>query len=594
MKFQERKDNRKLKTISLSVVAVIIIIAIITGVIIAINKAKENYTVEEISSEDINYYKIISDGKSGVIDKDGKVIIKPEYNTIKIKNPKEAIFICIYDYNAASGEYKTKVLNEKNEEILTNCENVNTIDIKEIVSSIPYEKTVLQYQKDGKYGIIDFNGKDITKPIYEEIRNMPYREGELIVKKDGKYGVININGGKLVNFEYDYITGDNYYSTEKEYALDGYIVGKNDENGKMQYGYLNSDRQQYLELDFDRIYRMNNVKDDANTYLVAEKDGNIQLYKNDKVLLDNNYQAINYNEDSGLLILQKDNKFGITDLNGKQILNVEYDQIQIPGNYILATKNGNSETYDLSGTKQEDLRYANVLKTANENYSITIDTNDKYGVISKDGNTLIENKYNYIQYLYDNYFIVGGDSGKSGIVNDKGEEILPTNYEVIQKLDNSDIIQAMVGNVLELYNKQMSKIISMENGKLDIKDNYVKVYSSTQTAYVSLDGLLKTDFEIFPDNTLFASEKDGKWGFVDKNNNVKIDYQYDKVTELNELGFAGIKKDGKWGVIDKDGNIILEPTYTIPEQNGEPYFIGKYYKVISGYEEEYFTDDVNE
>lgn len=55
---------------------------------------------------------------------------------------------------------------------------------------------------------------------------MPYREGELIVKKDGKYGVININGGKLVNFEYDYITGDNYYSIEKEYALDGYIVGK--------------------------------------------------------------------------------------------------------------------------------------------------------------------------------------------------------------------------------------------------------------------------------------------------------------------------------------------------------------------------------
>ena len=256
MKFQERKDNRKLKRISLSVVAVIIIIAIITGVIIAINKAKENYIVEEISSADINYYKIISDGKSGVIDKDGKVIIEPEYNTIKIPNPKEAIFICIYDYNAASGEYKTKVLNEKNEEILTNYENVNTIDIKEIVSSIPYEKTVLQYQKNGKYGIIDFNGKDITKPIYEEIRNMPYREGELIVKKDGKYGIININGGKLVNFEYDYITGDNYYSTEKEYALDGYIVGKNDENGKMQYGYLNSDRRQYLELDFDRIYRI--------------------------------------------------------------------------------------------------------------------------------------------------------------------------------------------------------------------------------------------------------------------------------------------------------------------------------------------------
>ncbi len=594
MKFQEKKDNRKLKKISLLVLIVIIIIAIIIGIIIAINKSKENYTVEQISTADINYYKIISDGKSGVIDKAGNVIIEPEYNTIKIPNPKEAIFICVYDYNAASGEYKTKVLNEKNEEILTNYENVNTIDIKEIVSSIPYEKTVLQYQKDGKYGIIDFSGKDITNPIYEEIKNMPYREGELIVKKDGKYGVININGGKLVNFEYDYITGDNYYSTDKEYALDGYIVGINDENGKMQYGYLNSNREQYLETSFDRIYRMNNVKDDENAYLVAEKNGNIQLYKNDKVLLDNNYQSINYNEDSGLLILQKDNKFGVTDLNGKQILNIDYNQIQIPGDYIIATKDGNSETFDLAGTKQEKLRYANVLMTDNENYNITIDTNDKYGVISKNGTTLIENKYNYIQYLYDNYFIVGGDSGKSGIVNDKGEEILQTNYEVIQRLDNSDIIQAMVGNVLELYNKQMSKIISMEEGKLDISNNYIKVYSTTQTAYVSLDGSLKTDFEIFPDNKLFAAEKEGRWGFIDKNNNVKLDYQYDKVTELNELGFAGIKKDGKWGVIDKDGNIILEPTYTIPEQNGEPYFIGKYYKVISGYEEEYFTDDLNE
>lgn len=423
---------------------------------------------------------------------------------------------------------------------------------------------------------------------------MPYREGELIAKKDDKYGVININGGKLLDFKYDYITGDSYYSTEKEYTLDGYIVGVNNGDGKMQYGYLNSNRNQLLETSFDRVYRMNNVKDDENVYLVTEKDGNIQLYRNDKILLDNNYQAINYNEDSKLLILQKDNKYGVTDLNGKQILNIEYDQIQIPGNYIIAIKNGNSETFDLSGTKQENLQFTNIMMTNNENYNISIDTNDKYGVISKDGTTIIENKYNYIQYLFANYFIVGGDSGKSGIINDKGEELLPINYEVIQKIDNSDIIQAMTGNTLELYNKQISKIVSMENGKLDINNNYIKVYSTTQTEYVGLDGSLKSDFDIFPDNTLFASEKDGMWGFVDKNNNIKVNYQYEKVTELNELGFAGIKKDGKWGVIDKNGNVILEPTYEIAEQNGEPYFIGKYYKVISGYEEEYFTDNINE
>lgn len=535
----------------------------------------------------------MSNGKSGIIDKTGKVIIEPKYNTIKLPNPKKPIFICIYDYNAVSGEYKTKVLNEKNEEILKNYENVNTIDIKEVVSSIPYEKTVLQYQKDGKYGIINFEGKSIIKPIYEEIRNMPYREGELIVKKQGKYGVVSINGGKLLDCKYDYITGDNYYSEEKKYELDGYIVGINNEDGKMQYGYINNKREQILDVEFDKIYRMNDVKDDENIYLLAEKDGKIQLYKNNKLLLDNNYQSINYSEDSKLLILQKDGRYGVTDLNGKQILSVDYEQIRIPGDYIIAIKDGKQVIFDLVGTQKENLAYTNILKTENENYNITVDKNDKYGVINKDGNILIGNKYNYIQYLYDNYFIVGGETGKSGIINDKGEEILPIKYEVIQKLDKNNIVQAMVGNVLELYSKEMNNIVSMENGKIEINDEYIKVYSNNQTTYVSNDGTLKTNFEIF-NNNIFASEREGKWGFVNKDNNVVVDYQYDKVTEVNELGFAGIKKDGKWGVIDGKANIILEPTYKIPEQNGEPYFIGKYYKVISGYEIEYFTDDINE
>ena len=593
MKFQEKKDNKKLKQISIIVIIEIILITAITGVIIVINKSKENYELEKISNEDINYYKIMSNGKSGIIDKTGKVIIEPKYNTIKLPNPKEPIFICIYDYNAVSGEYKTKVLNEKNEEILKNYENVNTIDIKEVVSSIPYEKTVLQYQKDGKYGIINFEGKSIIKPIYEEIRNMPYREGELIVKKQGKYGVVSINGGKLLDCKYDYITGDNYYSEEKKYELDGYIVGINNEDGKMQYGYINNKREQILDVEFDKIYRMNDVKDDENIYLLAEKDGKIQLYKNNKLLLDNNYQSINYSEDSKLLILQKDGRYGVTDLNGKQILSVDYEQIRIPGDYIIAIKDGKQVIFDLVGTQKENLAYTNILKTENENYNITVDKNDKYGVINKDGNILIGNKYNYIQYLYDNYFIVGGETGKSGIINDKGEEILPIKYEVIQKLDKNNIVQAMVGNVLELYSKEMNNIVSMENGKIEINDEYIKVYSNNQTTYVSNDGTLKTNFEIF-NNNIFASEREGKWGFVDKDNNVVVDYQYDKVTEVNELGFAGIKKDGKWGVIDGKANIILEPTYKIPEQNGEPYFIGKHYKVISGYEIEYFTDDINE
>ena len=200
MKFREKRDNKKLKRISLIVLIVLVVLAVIIKIITAVNKSKENYTVEKISSSDMNYYRIISNGKSGVIDKNGNVIIKPEYNTIKIPNPKDPIFVCIYDYNATTGDYKTKVLNDQGQEILTNYEDVNTIEIKEIVSSIPYEKTVLQYQKDGKYGIIDFNGKEITKP---EESSLEYTNKNRIKVKPGfNYSAVINFGVKCSSGEY--------------------------------------------------------------------------------------------------------------------------------------------------------------------------------------------------------------------------------------------------------------------------------------------------------------------------------------------------------------------------------------------------------
>ena len=37
---------------------------------------------------------------------------------------------------------------------------------------MPYEKKVLRYKQNGKYGLIDYEGKVITKPIYEEIEGL--------------------------------------------------------------------------------------------------------------------------------------------------------------------------------------------------------------------------------------------------------------------------------------------------------------------------------------------------------------------------------------------------------------------------------------
>ena len=44
------------------------------------------------------------------------------------------------------------------------------------------------------------------------------------------------------------------------------------------------------------------------------------------------------------------------------------------------------------------------------------------------------------------------------------------------------------------------------------------------------------------------SKKDGKYGFIDKEGNVIVDYQYDDATQQNAYGYAGIKKRWKMGI----------------------------------------------
>ena len=108
--------------------------------------------------------------------------------------------------------------------------------------------------------------------------------------------------------------------------------------------------------------------------------------------------------------------------------------------------------------------------------------------------------------------------------------------------------------------------------------------------YFNPQGEEKSNKEILMQNKIFSDVKDGKWGFVDSNGNVIVDYIYDDVTEQNLYGFAGVKKAGKWGSINKDGQVVIEPTYTL-NNNNEVDFIGEYYKFTYGYKKFNYTKD---
>lgn len=568
------------------IVLTILIIIIIVGVFLFLDYKNKEYALTEVS--EYKYYQLNEEGKYGVIDVSGNIVIEPIYESVKIPNPEKSVFIC-------TNENKTIVLNENKEEIFTEYEEVTAIPIKGVVSSIPYEKRVLKYKSDGKYGLIDYNGKVITKPIYEEIEGMQNKESVLLVKQDGKYGAINDKGAKLIEPKYDEIIADGFYTEENKYGLSGYIVKNTTQDG-YRYGYINYKLEKVLDVEYNSINRILDTEG-TDIYIIAVKNGKYGVIKNNKVLIDYTYQGIEYDDTNKVFQVQRNSKYGIADINGKEVIPVDYTKIEFNGIYLKAFKNEEEYAFfDAQGNEIENSKYTTMLKTTGDNYYITVNEDSLYGVINSDKKELIQNKYNYIEYLFGEYFIAARDDGYLGVINTKDKVVVDFKYEVLQKVDDINIIEAKIlkENKLELYANNLEKICSMNNANIYKDDEYIKVYSENETKYFDFNGNEINPKDLFKNNNLFASQADGKWGFVDKQGNIIVEYIYDRVTEFNEYGFAGIKKDGKWGVINKEGNIILEPTYQLQEENSEPEFLGIYYKVYYGYGESYYTNQVNE
>lgn len=573
------------KKLIILIVGIVVIIGIISLIIFFSKRSKYVYDIEQVSN--IEYNTININNRYGVIDGKGNIVIEPNYDVIQIPNPSKPIFICMSNYNTETKEYQTKVLNDKKEQILTGYESVQAIPTETTADGIPFEKTVLKYKKDGKYGLINLNGKEITKPIYDEISAVTYKEGMLFVKQEGKVGIININGVQVVDVEYDNITVDNYYDVDSKYQKTGFIVCKVQDDG-YRYGYINYKGDTVLKTEYTEIERVNEIENDKNVYIIAYKDGQAGLLKNNKKILNFEYEDIIYNSYNKVYIVKRNGKQGIANEKGDIIIEPKYTNITFGGIYINATEEGKNKVLDLNGNEITN-GYISKVPTSDGEHSIVYDNEGIYKIIDNNGNVVVDKNYTNIEEINNNYYIVASNTN-NGIIDLTGKSLVELKYNSIFKLDNTELLQANISatSTVSLINKNMEIIATVEEAEIEVKDNYVRLYSETENRYFDYTGKELSASEVFPNNKLYAKKINGKWGFVDKNGELKITNEYDMVTELNEYGFAGIKKDGKWGVINENVEIIQEPTYKL--QSISPIFIGKYYKSEEWYGNDYFTN----
>ena len=490
-RYAEPKLNMK-KVLGV-IVAILVIIMVIVSIVNVIKNGEDKKKVKSYS-----YYTVYENGKFGVINNEGETVINPEYTEIVlIPNKDVPMFICTYDLNDQDGTYKTKVINQKNEEIFNEYSKVEAIDNFDSKQNIWYEDDVLRVEKDGKYGLINFEGKEVLPCDYDEITALKGVTNNLLVKKDGKVGLVNEKGQTIVNTEYKDI------KTLKEGYKNEYII-VNDNN---QYGIISTTGTVIIEPKYEDVKYLNNSE------MFAIKDAGV-------------WKLIN-----------KDN------------------QILIDGGYD------------------------NIIEAKGEN--VVVEKGGKYGVVTTKNEEKIPVEYEQIKYTFSIYYIAK-TGGKYGIINLNNEQVKDFNYINMDYVEKGDFIQADVSDTeTVIFDNNLSEKISGIVSEINQEKGYIKVYTNNEYKYYNFKFEEKKSSDILTSNNLFLSKKDGKYGYVNKEGKVIVDYIYEDGTEQNSCGFAAVKKDGVWGSINKVGAVELEPSVNL-DSNIYTTFIGKWHLNDSG------------
>lgn len=294
------------------VIAVIIAILVITMFIIVIRELlKQQDNVKE-KTFITAYYPIYENGKWGVIDTKQNIIIKPTYEEmIIVPNNSKPIFICTINTNYETGTFETKVLNEKGKELYTNYDKVEVLYNNDKQNNLWYETDILKVQKDGKYGLIDLEGKELATTKYDEIKALIGIKNVAITIKDGKEGIINNIGAEIVPNEYEKVSaiGEKYEN--------GFIV----KNAEGKYGVISSNGQKVLDTKYDEIKSVYG----NNMYVVKEKSA-LKIVNKEKTYLENAFEdvkQINLN----YITAKKNAKYGIIDITGQIKVDYKYDDL---------------------------------------------------------------------------------------------------------------------------------------------------------------------------------------------------------------------------------------------------------------------------
>lgn len=483
----ERKLN--LKKVIAVIIVIVILILFVLGIKQILKADKQTISSKNV---ELNYLALFTNGNWGVINSSGDTVIEPAYSEmIVIPNKTKPVFICTYDVNYVDNTFKTKVINDKNQELFTEYQNISAMQNFDKNNKLWYEENVLKVQKDGKIGLINLDGKQILPCEYDSIITLKGIKNSLIIKKDSKIGLVNTDGTIIVPVEYTDI------SAITEDYKNGYIV----KNTESKFGVVNSDGKIALECKYENIKHIT-----ENNMYIAKLDGNWKVISEDGNSYLDGKVANSISMNNGNIIIKDNEKYGIINIQTDLKIPSEYEYLAYMfENKYIAKKNGKYGIINTNNDILVDFKYSDITYNKSTDY-----------IKAKNEN----NTYDYMTRNFEIKLTAGEETILNGFISIKSQDdIKYYNYKLEEK-SNKDVYAT---NTLFITKTNGKYGFINKEGKVVVEPIYDDATEQNDYGYVSV-------------------KKDGKWGTIDQYGKVVVEPMY-VLTNNNVIEFIG-----KWHI----------------------------------------------
>lgn len=381
------------------------------------------------------YFKVVENGKWGMLDKEWKVYIEPKFTD---------------DFSI--GNFADKSITELRvgDKWGMIDRNFNVV-IEPIYEDIYFTwRGFIAVKQNGKYGLANYKGKLVTEIEYKQISVHFQENGYMFLEKNGKYDVFH-SSEKLLKGEFDECRIFNWDSFNIK-------VRKNnkwalvDSNVNIVTGF------DYTDITFDSAHpTFFWLKNDREIGLVNDKGNFIIPLK----------RANSISIQSGRILVRYDNKLEIYDLTGQLYDSINVSEFRGIGSKVVLYLTSDYE-YVVKNYISKTILYRadhrqGYLEHLGDNFILV--QKGKKAILNGEGKFISDFVYDYIDhtyYVYNKLFLVGKGE-KLGLLSKEGKVIIEPNlYTYIGGFDNEGIAQVHVGNKVGHINRNGQLIRPLE------------------------------------------------------------------------------------------------------------------------------------